>query len=80
MMKFKMYFTPVSTNLINLLLRSGTFAKDWKISTVISFIKKPNLSKDLKNYFPLNNLCLISKYVEKAMLEEVSRYMTTQNL
>ena len=53
--KFKEYFTPVITTLINLSLRSGTFAKDWKLSTVRSLIKKPNLSKDLKNYRPVNN-------------------------
>ena len=28
--KFKVYFMPVITTLINLSLRSGTFAKDWK--------------------------------------------------
>ena len=47
--KFKVYFTPVTTTLINLSLRSGTFAKDWKLSTVRPLITKPNLSKDFKN-------------------------------
>ena len=56
---------PVITTLINLSLRSGTFAKDWKLSRVRPLIKKPNLSKDLKNYRPVKNLCIISKYVEK---------------
>ena len=78
--KFKVYFTPVITTLINLSLRSGTFAKDWKLSTVRPPIKKPNLSKDLKNYRPVNNLCIISKYVEKAVLEQLNTYMTIQNL
>ena len=75
--KYKVYFTPVTTTLINLSLRNGTFAKDWKLSTVRPLIKKPNLSKDLKNYRPVNNLCIISKYVEKAMLEQLNTYMTT---
>ena len=48
--KFKLCFTPVITTLINLSLRSGTFAENWKLSIVIPLIKKPNLSKDLKNY------------------------------
>ena len=43
-------------------------------------IIKPNLSKDLKKYRPVNNLCIISKYVEKAMLEQLNTYMTTLNL
>ena len=43
-------------------------------------IKKPNLRKDLKYYRPVNNLCIIWKYVEKAMLEQLNAYMTTWNL
>ena len=43
-------------------------------------IKKPNLSKDLKSYRPVNKLCIISKYVEKSRLEQLNTYMTTQNL
>ena len=78
--KYKVYFTPVITTLINLSLRSGTFVRDWKLSTVRPLIKKLNLSKDLKNYRPVNNLCIISKYVEKAMLEQLNTYMTTQKL
>ena len=78
--KFKVYSMPVITTQINLSLRSGTFAKDWKLSTVRPFIKKPNLSKELKNYKLVNNLCIISKYVYKAMLEQLNTYMTTKNL
>ena len=78
--KFKVYFMPAITTLINLSLRNGTFIKDWKLSTVRPLIKKPNLSKELKNYRLVNNLCIISKYVEKAMLEQLNTYMTTQNL
>ena len=78
--KFKMYFTPVITTQINLSLRGGTFAKDRTLSTIMPLIKKPNLSKDLKNYSLINKLCIISKYVEKAMLEQLNTYMTTQNL
>ena len=43
-------------------------------------IKKPNLSKDLKNYKPVNNLCIMPKYVQKAILEQLNRCVTTQNL
>ena len=57
-----------------------TFAKDWKLSTVRSLIKKPNLSKDLNNYRLVNNLCIISKYVETAILEQLKTYMTIKNL
>ena len=78
--KFKVYFFPVITSLINLSHRSGTFAKDWKVSTVMPLIEKANLSKDMKNYRPVNKLCIISKYVEKAMLEQLNTYMTTLNL
>ena len=34
MKKCKVYFTPVITTLTNLSLRSGTSAKDWKLSTI----------------------------------------------
>ena len=78
--KFKVYFAPVITTLINISPRSGTFAKDWKLSTVRPLIKKPNLSKDLKNYRSVNNLCIISKYVEKAMLEQLNTCITIQNV
>ena len=78
--KFKVHFTPVIITPINISLRSGTFAKDWELSTVRTLIKKPNLSKDLKNYRLVNNLCIIPKYMEKVMLEQLNTYMTTLNL
>ena len=46
----------------------------------MSTTKEPELSKDLTNYWPVHNLCMISKYVEKAVLEQLNRYMTTHNL
>ena len=41
--------------------------------------QKPNLRKDLKNYRPVNRLCIITKYVEKAMLEQLNTCLTMQN-
>ena len=78
--KFKLYFTAVITSLISLSLRTGTFANDWKTSKIMPLIKKPNLSKCLKNYWPVKYLCIMSKYVEKAVLKQLSRCMTTHNL
>ena len=74
MNKFKMYFMPVITTLTDLSLRSDISAKEWKLSTIRPLIKKPNLSKELKNYRPVNNLCIISKCVEKAILEQLNTY------
>ena len=50
------------------------------LSTIMPLINQPNLSKDLKNYRPVNELCIISKDIKKAMLEQLNRYMTTENL
>ena len=77
---FKLYITPVMTTLINLSLNTGTFVKDWKTSTITLFIKKSNLIKEFKNYQLVNNFFIIYKYVEKAMLVQLNRYMTTHNL
>ena len=48
---------------------TGTVANEWKTSTIIPFIEKPNISEEFKNYQPVNDLCIIFKYIEKAMLE-----------
>ena len=43
-------------------------------------VKKPNLSKNLKSYWLVNDLCIVSKYVEKVKLEHLDRHMITHHL
>ena len=75
----KVSFPPFITTLINLSLKAGTSAKDHKTSTIMTLIKKPNVCR-LENKRPIEHLCIISKYTEKAMLEQLNRYMTTHTL
>ena len=59
---------PDITSLVNLSLRTGTFANEWKIACVKPLIKSMNMELTKNNYRLISNCNFISKIVEKCML------------
>jgi hypothetical protein len=71
---------PVITKLVNISLTIGDFAHNWKTSIIIPLLKKANLSLEMKNFRPVNNLPFVSKIVEKGMLAQLNCHMKEHNL
>ena len=69
------------TDLFNSSLASGIFPQCFKSAFVTPILKKRCLDhKDLNNYRPASNLCLIAKILEKLVLSQVSSYLNSHNL
>ena len=58
---------PVTTNIINLSLRYGIFADQWKCTLVISLLRKLGLEPIFQNFRPVSNLQYISKLTERVV-------------
>ena len=57
---------------VNLCLMSGVFPLSCKSSVIVSLIKKPGLDAEiLKNYWPVANLSILSKVIEKAIALQI---------
>ena len=63
------------TQIVNMSLTNGEFCKNWKIAVVKPILKKPGLDLISKNYYPL-----ISKLVEKCMLQQLMEHCKNHNL
>ena len=67
------------TKIINQSILTGTFPSAWKIAKIIPLHKRG--SKKLKeNYRPISNLCVVSKILEKVVLDQVGYYFESQGL
>ena len=65
--------TPI-TNIINYLLKEGSFPNYFKIAYVTPLLKKPSLDRNLlKNYRPVSNLSFISKLINKEGLSNLNQ-------
>ena len=62
------------TQIVNMLLTTGTFPLDWKTAIVRPLIKKAGLELSKKNYRPVSNLCTLSKLVEHCMLKQFLKH------
>ena len=60
----------IPTYIVNTSLQSR-FPERWKDTQVKPLIKKPTLPCEYKNYWPVSNLCVISKIIEKAALKQI---------
>ena len=79
-MKFKDTLIGTITKIINISLTAGQYLDEWKIAVVRPLIKGPHLDTDYKNYFPISNLSLMSKLIEKAAQTQLRAHFTEQNL
>ena len=68
------------TKLVKLSLRQGLFIHNSKLAIAKPLIKNINLGTKLKNYRPISNLSLVSKYVEKLVQNELTYHFNMQSL
>ena len=55
------------------------FYKNLKKAILRPLLKKSNLDLTFKNYCPVSNLCYISKIVEKAVCNQITRFVAQTN-
>ena len=67
------------THLINLILRKGTFPKNWKNAKVIPLYKGGDKS-EVSNYRPISLLPLPSKTIEKVIHSRLTEFYTMHNV
>ena len=60
-----------SSQIVNILLITGTFTLDWKTATVRPLLKKARLELIKEYYRPVSNLCFLSKLVAHCMLKQL---------
>ena len=66
--------------MINLSLKTGRFADEWKNHLVHPLLKKPGLELINKNFHPISNLQFTSKLTEKAVVIQLQTHMLTNGL
>ena len=71
---------PDITSLVNLSLRIGTFADEWKITWVKPLIKSINMELVKNSYHLISNCNFISKIVEKCMLVQINQHCNLHGL
>ena len=68
--------TPLITAIINKCFTEGLFPISEKAAAIRPSLKNSKLDKDvLKNYRPISNLTLLSKIIEKAILNQLMPYL-----
>ena len=72
---------PALYAIINNSLSTGQFPSILKISSVTPAIKSTKLDADIyNNYRPISNLTILSKLLEKCVLEQLNKHLYTNNL
>ena len=72
---------PTITDIINASLRSSEVPTSMKSAVVTPLLKKATLDPEiLKNYRPVSNLSFVSKVLERVVAQQLTSYMTDNNL
>ena len=71
---------PVIRKIVNVSLKSGVIAEDWKNSLVHPLLKKAGLKPINKNFRPTSNLQVTSKITEKSVAIQLQDHMAANNL
>ncbi len=71
---------PVIGLIVNLSLRYGFFADDWKLAIILPLIKKLGLELIFKSFRPVSNLQFVSKVTEKAAGLQICGHVTENKL
>ena len=66
--------------MINLSLKTGRFADEWKNALVHPLLKKPGLKLVNKNFRPISNLQFTTKLTEKAVAIQLQTHMLNNGL
>ena len=73
--------SPVIRSIANKSFRDGTFPSSFKRAIVIPRLKKSSLDPaSCSNYRPVSNLCFLSKVLERAAADQLTRHLETQQL
>ena len=70
---------PAITHIINLSISQCKFPDQWKLAKIIPLYKKNEVSL-AKNYRPVSLLCTISKILERAIADQMMRYLEMNNI
>ena len=72
---------PPMLNIINGSLSTGCEPNSLKVAVIKSLLKKPNLDpEDFTNYRPISNLPFFSTFLEKAVAQQLSAFLKSNNL
>ena len=74
------HLLPVITKVMDLSLRTGWFADEWKNALVHPLLKKSGLELVNKNFRPIGHLQFTSKFTEKAVAIQLQTYMLDNGL
>lgn len=65
------------TDLVNISLKHGVFATEWKEAIIRPLLKKAGMQLTCKSYRPVSNLPFLSKLVEKLVLQQTNHHCDT---
>uniref|UniRef100_A0A8C7JQC6 Reverse transcriptase domain-containing protein n=1 Tax=Oncorhynchus kisutch TaxID=8019 RepID=A0A8C7JQC6_ONCKI len=72
---------PPMLNIINGSLSTGCVPNSLKVAVIKPLLKKPNLDpENIKNYRPISNLPFLSKILEKAVAQQLTAFLKTNNV
>ena len=71
---------PELTEMINLTIRNGSFTSQWKNAKILPAWKNKGNRFDLKYYRPLSNLPEVSKLAERAVHDQLHKFLCSNNL
>uniref|UniRef100_A0A8C7RA04 Reverse transcriptase domain-containing protein n=1 Tax=Oncorhynchus mykiss TaxID=8022 RepID=A0A8C7RA04_ONCMY len=72
---------PPMLNIINSSLSTGCVPNSLKVAVIKPLLKKPNLDpENIKNYRPISNLPFLSKILEKAVAQQLTAFLKTNNV
>jgi hypothetical protein len=73
--------TPFVVELFNRSLAAGHFPAGFKKALIMPILKKPGLdSADTSSYRPISNLSVLSKLLERLVIRQLSKYLTSADL
>uniref|UniRef100_A0A8C7PYQ5 Reverse transcriptase domain-containing protein n=1 Tax=Oncorhynchus mykiss TaxID=8022 RepID=A0A8C7PYQ5_ONCMY len=72
---------PPMLNIINGSLSTGCVPNSLKVAVIKPLLKKPNLDpENIKNYRPISNLPFLSTFFEKAVAQQLTAFLKTNNV
>ena len=71
---------PLITRIVNLLLKEGVFADNWKVAIIRPLLKKVGMELITQLYCPVSNLSFLSKLVEVAALDQFNAHCEEYDL
>lgn len=61
-------------------LQQGSFPETWKTAIVTPLLKKSGLPLELCNYRPISNLSYVSKLIESASMDQLTKHLAQHSL